>query len=129
MNAKDFNDKFKEINGYDYHNNIVIDSTTADEVVAHIDLTEISYNPWQIAHGGLLFGLADISIGVLCFMNNIEGVTINADINYLKPCKKYVKAIAKKIKMGKTICVFNAELFNENDELAAIVTMNYFNMK
>ena len=125
MNADDFNNKFKEINGYDYHNNIVFDEVSEDEVVAHVAALDISLNPWGIMHGGLIFGLADIAIGTLCYMNKIEGVTIDSNINYLKPCKNKAKVIAKKIKIGKRISLFYAEIYNEKDELSAVVSMNY----
>ena len=48
---------------------------------------------------------------------------------YLKPIKKYAKAVATIIKQGKTITLYKADIFNEKDELCATVTMNYYNMK
>ena len=127
MNANDINEKYKEINGFDYNNGIVVDKVDKDEVIVHLDASEKSLNPWQTVHGGLLFSLADTAGGLLCFANGSESVTVDASINYLKPCIKYAKAIATKIKEGKTISLYKVEIYNENDELLAIATINYYN--
>ncbi len=129
MDVKAINENYKKIDGFDYENGIIIDSISKDEVVAHVDGNSKLYNPWNIIHGGLLFGLADTAIGVLCFANGGKGVTIDAHINYLKQCKEYVKAVATPVKIGKTVSVYKADIFNENDELAATLIMNYYNMK
>ncbi len=129
MNVKEINENYKKVNGFDYNNKIIIDKATTEEVIAHIDADETLYNPWKIVHGGAIFGLADTAIGVLCYANGNEGVTIEANINYLKPCKEYVKAVATKVKVGKTISLYKADIFNEDDELSATVTMNYYNKK
>ena len=128
MTVKEINDKYKEINGFDYNNGIIIDKVDKDEVVAHIDATEKSNNPWGIVHGGLIFGLADTTAGILCYANGHEAVTIDANINYLKPVKTYLKAVASIIKSGKTINLYRVDVFNEKEELCATVTYNYYTM-
>lgn len=128
MTVKEINDKYKEINGFDFNNGIVVDKVDKDEVIAHVDAKDKSNNPWGIVHGGLIFGLADTTAGILCFANGHEAVTIDANINYLKPLKKYVKSVATKIKTGKTINLYKVDVFNEKDELCATVTFNYYNM-
>ena len=129
MTTEEINEKYKEINGFDYNNGIIIDKVDKDEVVAHIDASNKSNNPWGIVHGGLIFGLADTAAGILCYVNGHEAVTIDANINYLKPIKKYAKAVSTKIKTGNTISLYKTDVFNEKDELCATVTFNYFNMK
>ena len=128
MKAEDFNENYKKIEGFDYINGITIDEVSKEEVIAHVDLDKKSYNPWNIAHGGLVFGLADTAIGVLCYANGFKGMTIEANINYLKPNSEYVKAVASIVKQGKTISLYKADIYNEKDELSATVTMNYYNM-
>ena len=129
MNVKEINEKYKEINGYDYNNGIIVDKVEKDEVIVHVDTTEKSMNPWKIVHGGLLFSLADTACGILCFINGHESVTVDSNINFLKPCVKYAKAIATKVKIGKTINLCKVEIYNEKDELIAVASMNYYNMK
>lgn len=129
MTAKEINEEFKRINDFNYHNGIVIDEVTSEKVVAHVDAKKESLNNWEIIHGGLIFGLADISIGVLCFANGNKSVTVDSNINYLRPLKKYAKAVATIIKKGKTISLYKADIFNEKEELCATVTMNFYNME
>ena len=128
MTAKEVNDKYKEINGFDYNNGVVIDKVSKDEVISHIDATNTSLNVWGIVHGGLIFGLADTTAGILCYANGHESVTIDANINYLKPVKNYLKAVATIIKPGKTINLYKVDIYNEKEELCATVTFNFYNM-
>jgi acyl-CoA thioesterase len=129
MTVKEINEKYKEINGYDYNNGIVIDVVDKEKVEAHIDVSEKSLNPWKIVHGGLLFSLADTAAGLLSFANGHESVTVDSNINYLKPCTKYAKCVATKVKTGKTISLYKVEIYNEKDGLLAVANMNYYNMK
>lgn len=128
MDIKAINDNYKKINGFDYINGIVIDEANKEIVKAHIEVSEKSNNPWGIVHGGAIFGLADTAIGVLCYADDKKCVTIDANINYLKPCKKAARVEATKIKTGKTIGVYKAEVYNEEDELSAVMTSNYYNI-
>ena len=82
MTVKEINEELKKNNTFDYHNGIIIDEVDKEKVVAHIDAKKYSLNTWKIMHGGLIFGLADISIGVLCYANGHESVTIDSNINY-----------------------------------------------
>lgn len=129
MTEKEINKEFERVNDFSYHNGIVIDKVSKERVEAHVDVKKESLNIWGILHGGLIFGLADNAIGVLCYANGHESVTIDSNVNYLKPIKKYAKAIATVIKQGKTISLYKADIFNEKEELCATITMNYYNMK
>ena len=128
MNIKDINKQYEDIKGFEYNNGIIIDKASKELIEAHIEVTDKSLNPWKTVHGGLIFGLADEILGLLCYKNGNKAVTIDDNINYLKPCKGNIKGIGKLIKNGKSINVCKAEIYNEKDELAAIATMNYYNM-
>lgn len=117
---------FDSFNGFIKHNNIHIESLEDDKAVLYADLSDNSLNPGGIVHGGLLFGLADSAMGSLAYLTKKPAVTIDSTINYLKPCKgKVVKCIATPVKVGKTIAVYKAEIYNEKEELSAVVTANY----
>ena len=128
MTAKEINEEFKKNNDYNYHNGIIIDEVSDEKVIAHIDAKDYSLNSWKIMHGGIIFGLADIACGVLCYSKGHKCVTIDSNINYLKPVKKYAKAVATCTKSGNTISLYKAEIFNEKEEMCATVTMNYYNL-
>lgn len=128
MSFEEINNNNKNLDNFESTNGIIIDSVSKNEVKAHIDITKRSLNPWGMVHGGLIFGIADEVIGMLCYMNGYKAVTIDANINYLKPCRGNIKAVSQIIKMGRTVSVLEAKIYNEKDELAAIATMNYFNI-
>ncbi len=121
---------FNKLNGFSKYNGINLESIDDNKVVLTCTLTENSLNPSNIAHGGLIFGLGDNACGVLAYLSGNQAVTINADINYLKPCKgKNMKCIATPIKVGKNVGTYKAEIYNEDEELASIMTCTYFFIK
>ena len=53
-------------------------------------------------------------------------VTMDSNINYFKPAVgNKIIAIAKALKVGKTISVFEVLINNEKDELIAKATISY----
>ncbi len=126
MTIEEINKYYEDIKGFDYNNGIVIDKVSEDEVEAHVEVTGESMNPWGIVHGGVIFGLADTAMGVLASANGKKAVTIGSSINFINMCKKSVKAIAKKIKDGKSIGSYEVVVYNEKNEIAATMSANYF---
>ena len=117
---------FDKMKGFNKHNNFHLSELKDNQAVLYANIDENSLNPNNSVHGGLIFALADTAMGTLCYATGIKGVTIDSSISYLKPCKgKIIKCIAVPVKVGKTIGVYKAEIYNEKDELAAIVTANY----
>ena len=45
-------------------------------------LTDTSYNPYDIAHGGYVFGLGDTAMGIAASSSGRQAVTLSATINY-----------------------------------------------
>ena len=92
-----------------------------------VELAENSVNPNGIAHGGLLFGLADTTMGLLARTTGRNIVTINAQIDYLKPGKgSQITCIAEPLKVGKTTAVYRANIYNEEKTLISTVTGTFF---
>ena len=93
-------------------------------------ITETSNNPYNIAHGGFIFGLGDTAMGVAASSTGKNAVTLSATINYLKPSTgKYLIAEAEVIKSGKTICYLQTNIYNDNEELVATMDSNYCYVK
>jgi uncharacterized protein (TIGR00369 family) len=114
---------FNKFEGFIKHNDIYLDSLDDDRAVLYANISKNSINPGGIVHGGLLFGLGDTAMGALCYLTGRTAVTIDSNINYLKPCKgKKVKCVATPIKVGNTIGVYKADIYNENDELSVVIT-------
>ena len=107
---------FNGMPGFIQHNNIQIE-----------ELDKNSLNPSGIAHGGLVFGLADTAMGVLAYLTGRKVVTVDSNINYLKPSSgKKITCTSEAIKVGKTLGVYEAKIYNEKNELTALVTGTYF---
>jgi len=89
-------------------------------------LTEKSLNPFGIAHGGFIFGLADTAAGIAAMTDGRKAVTINSTIDYLNPGKGNLKAIAKCLKSGKNIANFEVFIYDDKETLIAKSNINYY---
>lgn len=122
--------EFNELNGFIKHNNIKISSVSNGVCEGSVTLEEHLYNPYGIAHGGLIFGFADTLMGLLAGLRTGKALTINSSINYLKPCKgSIITGKAKIVKEGKNIGYYEASIYNELGELAATATTTYMFFK
>ena len=73
--------------GFFKHNNFEFVEIKENSAILKAELTENSMNPYNIAHGGLIFGLGDMAMGTALGTTGRKGVTLNATINYLKILK------------------------------------------
>ncbi|MBR4262513.1 MAG: PaaI family thioesterase [Bacilli bacterium] len=128
----DFNDakrRFDEVEGFIKNNNYRLVSLTDDECVLEATITETSMNPYGMAHGGYIFGLADTTAGVLAAVNG-TALTVDSTISYLKPLKtNSAKAVATIDKAGSKISVFTVNVYDSNNVLVAKTTNTYFYIK
>ena len=123
-------EKMEKEPGYFNHNNYHILKATEENIELRADLTENSMNPYNIAHGGFIFGLGDTAMGVAASSTGKNAVTLSATINYLKPSTgKYLIAEAEVIKSGKKICYLQTNIYNDNEELVATMDSNYCYVK
>ena len=90
-------------------------------------ITDKSLNPFGIAHGGYIFGLADTAAGIAAMTNGKKAVTINSTIDYLNMAKgNSLKAIAKCLKGGKNISNFEVFIYDDKETLIAKSNINYY---
>jgi acyl-CoA thioesterase len=109
--------------GYIKHNNIHVEEIKDNYAKCYVEITEDSLNPSGIAHGGLIFGLADTTMGIAARATGRNIVTLNAQIDYLKPGKgKKIRCISEPLKIGKTTAVYRSNIFDEKDTLISSVT-------
>ncbi|WP_455539440.1 PaaI family thioesterase [Terrisporobacter sp.] len=97
---------------------------------AEVDIEKKHINPGNSVHGGCIFTLADIVGGSAAWSRGNYVVTTSSNITYLNPaldCKKII-AIAREIKQGKNILVYDIDVFDENNKLIAKATNSYFNI-
>ena len=121
---------FKEIEnmtGFSKHNNFKFVEIKEKSAIIRADLTENSMNPYKIAHGGLIFGLGDMAMGMATKSTGRNAVTLSANITYLKPAVgEYLLAKAEVIKNGKTTAYVRCDIYNDKDVQVATMDSNYY---
>lgn len=119
--------KITEEKGFFKHNNFEFVEVTENSAIIKANLTENSMNPYNMVHGGLTFGLGDMAMGVLLRTRGRSAVTLSANITYLKPGRgNYITAKAEIVKYGKQTAYTKCNIYNELEELIAIMDGNYF---
>jgi acyl-CoA thioesterase len=117
-----------EQSGYIKNNDItVVEIEEGKKAVLKGIISDKSLNPYNVAHGGFIFGLGDTAMGVAAATTKRQAVTMSSTINYLKPSiGSYLTAEAKVIKSGKSICYLQTNIYNDKKELVATMDGNYF---
>lgn len=115
--------------GSQYLQNNDMKVTELKEGYAKVEMitNEQILNIHGFVHGGALFSLADMAAGSASFTRGKDSVTLNASINYLKPGKggKLI-GIARQIRAGKTIGVYEVIIYNEKEEQLCLATFTMF---
>lgn len=98
---------------------------------SQLEIKDSFLNKHKVAHGGVIYSMADISMGVTVYSvikKDEEAATIEIKINYLKPANaKILHCETKIIKRGKNIAVLESEIKDDNDLVAkALGTFSIF---
>ena len=96
------------------------------KVTKHV--TEEDLNPAGLAHGGVYFSMADTAAGAASASHGFFAVTVNAQYNYLrggKPGDTFT-AVARESKGGRTICVYDVQVTNQDGILLGTGTFTYY---
>lgn len=79
-------------------------------------------------HGGLLMTVADT---IACFAIMTQTgpeermATTDMNIRFLSPCLTDVRAVARVIKLGRTLCPVHVDLYDMNERHVAVAQVNY----
>jgi len=86
---------------------------------------------YETFHGGILATIAD-SITCWAILTEIGAnssvATTDFNIRFLRPCKTDVRCVARVIKVGRTMSLAKAELFDEENKLVAVSQVNYIRL-
>ncbi|MBE6996314.1 MAG: PaaI family thioesterase [Ruminococcaceae bacterium] len=88
---------------------------------------EEDLNPIGRAHGGVYFTLADHAAGTAMATCGYMAVTVNANYNFFRSADPgdRISAEAQEIKSGKTICVFDVRVTDQNGTLLGSGTFTF----
>jgi len=79
-------------------------------------------------HGGMIAALADTAVACALATNfggKMGFATSNLNIHFLQRAKSDVRAVARIVKKGSTICVGQVEVFDAEGQLVATVTTDF----
>lgn len=119
------------IDGFAKNIGIKVLSISKGYAKASMDIDKSHLNPGNSVHGGCIFTLADTVGGVAAWSRGNYVVTTSSNITYLNPAieSKKLIGIAKEIKYGKSILVYEVEIWDEKDRLIAKATNSYYNLR
>lgn len=92
-----------------------------------IEITEASLNHYGIVHGGFIFTLCDMAAGIASYAYEIENVTQQSSINYLKGVSKgSLYAKSQNIHKGRRTAVNQVTVTDDDGNLIATAVFNMF---
>jgi len=82
-------------------------------------------------HGGLLMTIAD-SLACFAIMTrtgpDAPMTTTDMNIRFLAPCRSDVRAVARVIKLGRTLCPVGIDLFDDGGTPVAVAQVTYIRL-
>ena len=99
---------------YNMHNGLTVTDIGVDFCVVTAELNPTAMNPWDMAHGGFVYSMCDVASGVLASGIERRGVTLSANMQYLRPSRgKSLRAEAKIIKNGRKVLFIETNVYND----------------
>ncbi len=94
-----------------------------EKTLCQVPIAELQKNALGRAQGGLLFTLADFTFAVAANVHCLGTVTVNSSIHFLAaPQGNILQSEARPKRLGKRLCVYEVELFDETDTIVALAT-------
>lgn len=94
-------------------------------------VTAEDLNPVGRAHGGIYFSMADTACGSAMASHGHAAVTVNAGYNYFRSANvgDTLTAEAAEVKSGKTICVYDVRITDQNGALLGTGSFTFYQME
>ena len=96
-----------------------------------IEINETLLNPFGTVHGGCIFSLVDSVGGTAAMTRGNVMTTSSCNISYLNPATNntIIKAIAKEVKNGGLLLVYDVEVYDGDEMLVAKATCTYVRLQ
>lgn len=87
-------------------------------------------NPLGIPHGGVYFTMADSACGSAMAAYGTMAVTVDASYHFLRSAKvgDTLTAEAHEVKSGKTLCVMDVRILNQENVLLGTGTFTFYRL-
>lgn len=106
-----------------------IEITDAKEAYCEcrMKISDKHLNAGGVIQGGAIYTIADFTFAVAANCDGKATVTHNTNITYLKPGKsKYLVARANKLSCGKSTCLYEVKVLDDNEVCIAYATVSGF---
>lgn len=128
-------------------NKVLGNKTAENEFILHMGIEfievrpgyaycEMAVQPWHAnpvgsLSGGAIFTLADTVSGAAASAYGTLVTTVSGNLNYLNPGigVKKISAVATEVKHGKTMSVYDVEVFSEQEVLLSKGTFTFYHLK
>lgn len=99
-----------------------------DGVKLELDVARKHTNIYGIAHGAVLFAMADTAMGCACYAKGLRVVTLDSSMNFIKAAPEgvHLYALGKVIHAGRHTAVCEAGVYDEADELCLKTQGTFF---
>lgn len=95
--------------------------------LAQMKITENHLNGLNLVQGGAIFTLADYTFAAASNSKGFATVSINTNISFLKsPNGKILTAEAREISYSNSLCIYNVDVFDDDNTLIANLTSTGF---
>ena len=97
---------------------------------ATLHLEDRLLNPVGVPHGGVYFSLADTACGSAMASHGYYAVTVSTSYEFLRSGRPgdTLTAVASEIKAGRTICVFDVRITNQEGTLLGTGTFTFYKL-
>lgn len=110
---------------------IVVEAVTSGGARVVKTIEEDDLNPLGRAHGGVYFTMADSAAGSAMVAKGYGAVTVNASYNFFRSAQAgdVVTAEAVEVKSGRTLCVYDVRVTNQNGTLLGTGTFTFYRLE
>ena len=110
---------------------IVVEAVTSGGARVVKTIEEDDLNPLGRAHGGVYFTMADPAAGSAMVAKGYGAVTVNASYNFFRSAQAgdVVTAEAVEVKSGRTVCVYDVRVTDQNGTLLATGTFTFYRLE
>jgi len=125
MNLSEYTEEVRKKSAFVNLLGLSIESLGNGYCLSKLEIKEDFLNTRKIVHGGVIYSMADISMGVAVYSSLHKGeetATIETKINYLKQTtSQHLTCEARIIQKGKTIAVLEAEIKDDKNLIAKAI--------
>jgi len=94
------------------------------QVVCTMDVSD-KINAMGGAHGGAIFSLADQAFAIACNLGSEPMVALCVNMNFLKPGKGHLKAVARKVSETRRTSLCEVKVFEDGELIAVFQGTSY----